>query len=138
MAWRVAESLKKLRSQINQLAPSRSIASDGTIGDAAHASKDSDHNPRVTDGSIGVVTALEITHDPAGGCDAEKLVKSIVASKDTRVKYLIYNKQIVSSTVKPWEWRPYTGKNPHQKHCHISVKSDKVSYDSTENWDISL
>jgi len=32
MTWRVAESLKKLRDQINQIAPNRSRASDGTMG----------------------------------------------------------------------------------------------------------
>ncbi|HKV33547.1 MAG TPA: hypothetical protein VJP89_04485, partial [Pyrinomonadaceae bacterium] len=61
MAWRVAKSLLRLREQINELAPNRSKASDGTIGDAAHASRKSDHNPWVKDGSIGVVTAMDIT-----------------------------------------------------------------------------
>ena len=35
--WRVAESLLALRQEIDQLAPGRSRASDGTVGDAAHA-----------------------------------------------------------------------------------------------------
>ena len=44
MAWRVARSLDVLLGQLNALAPERSKASDGSIGDAAHASRSSDHN----------------------------------------------------------------------------------------------
>ncbi len=134
MSWRVAESLKKLRDQINQMAPNRSKASDGTIGDAAHATTNSDHNPHVKDGSIGVVTALDITHDPDDGCDAQKIVDALVKSKDQRIKYIIWNKRIISSSVQPWVWRAYTGKNPHSKHFHLSVLPSKAHYDSTLNW----
>jgi hypothetical protein len=67
MAWRPAKSLIQLRDQINQIAPNRSKASDGTIGDAAHASRASDHNPWVREGDAGVVTAIDITHDPDDG-----------------------------------------------------------------------
>ncbi len=136
MAWRTAESLVRLRNQVNIKAPHRSIASDGTIGDAAHAASTSDHNPWVKDGSVGVVTAMDITHDPDDGCDAQKLVDALVASKDARIKYIIWNKQIVSSIVQPWTWRPYKGKNPHTKHFHLSVLPNKALYDSKENWGI--
>ena len=64
MAWRVAQSLIRLRDQINLAAPTRSKASDGTIGDAAHATRDSDHNPWVKEGALGIVTAMDITHAP--------------------------------------------------------------------------
>lgn len=136
MAWRVAESLKKLRDQINQIAPNRSKASDGTIGDAAHALTNSDHNPHVKDGAIGVVTAIDITHDPDDGCDGQKIVDALVKSKDKRIKYIIWNKQIISSSVDPWVWRPYKGKNPHSKHFHLSVLPGKAHYDSTLSWSI--
>ena len=76
MAWRVAKSLLKLRDQINAHAPKRSKKSDGYIGDAAHASRSSDHNPWVKDGKMGVVTAADFTHDPAGGFDAERSRRS--------------------------------------------------------------
>ncbi|ALQ51724.1 hypothetical protein [Nitrosomonas ureae] len=138
MAWRVADSLKILREQINQIAPNRSVSSDGTIGDAAHASRKSDHNPWIVENGIGVVTALDVTHDPMHGCDAQRLVDSLVSSKDSRVKYIIYNRKIISSTFKPWEWRPYEGVNPHIKHCHISVNGEKEKYDSALPWQINL
>lgn len=136
--WRVAKSLLHLRNQVNAKAPGRSKASDGTIGDARHRSRSSDHNPWVLDGTIGVVTAMDITHDAGHGCDAGELAKAIVASRDNRVKYVIWNKQISSSLPqggKPaWHWRPYGGSNPHSKHCHISVNSEKSRYDSERNW----
>jgi hypothetical protein len=45
MAWRVARSLEVLLGQFNAACPGRSKASDGSIGDAAHATRDSDHKP---------------------------------------------------------------------------------------------
>jgi hypothetical protein len=136
MAWRVAKSLIRLREQINELAPDRSKASDGTIGDAAHASRSSDHNPWVKDGNIGVVTAMDITNDVAHGCDAQALVDALVAGRDSRIKYIIWNRKIVNSHIQPWVWRNYTGVNPHTKHFHLSDLPDKALYDSTESWHI--
>lgn len=136
--WRVAKSLLAMREQVNQKAPGRSKANDGTIGDAAHASRSSDHNPWVADGSVGVVTALDITHDPTHGCDAGAIAEAIRGSRDARVKYIIWNRRIANplplNGQPPWAWRPYNGANPHNKHCHISVKPEKSSYDSVTSW----
>lgn len=138
--WRAAKSLLKLRDQVNARAPRRSKASDGTIGDTAHCQRNSDHNPWVKDGSIGVVTAMDITNDPAKGCDANTIAEAIRASRDSRVKYIIWNRRIANSaaigSAQAWQWRPYTGENPHTRHVHISVKPDKASYDSTAMWSI--
>lgn len=136
MAWRTANCLIQLRNQINQMAPNRSKASDGTIGDAAHASRSSDHNPWVRDRGVGVVTALDITHDPNDGCDCNDIVDAFVRNKDARIKYIIWNKRIISSQVQPWVWRRYSGRNPHTKHFHLSVRPEKKHYDSTEDWHI--
>jgi hypothetical protein len=136
--WRLAKSLVQLREQINAIAPSRSKASDGTIGDASHRSRASDHNPWITEGRVGIVSAMDITHDRANGCDAEAVAESIRASKDNRVKYIIWNRRIMSSYAvnqKPaWVWRPYTGRNGHTHHVHVSVNSTKASYDSVVSW----
>lgn len=136
MDWRPANSLVQLRSQVNQIAPNRSKASDGTIGDAAHQGRDSDHNPWIIDAGVGVVSAIDITHDPVHGCDCQSIVDALVASQDKRIKYIIWNRQIVSSTNKPWTWRAYSGANPHNKHFHLSVKPDKAFYDNTDAWSI--
>jgi hypothetical protein len=135
--WRVAESLQRLLEQVNQMAPGRSKASDGAIGDPRHQSRNSDHNPWVIDGGIGVVTARDITHDPRNGCDAQAIADSIVASRDKRVKYVIWNRQICSSQVQPWTWRRYTGANPHNKHVHISVLPEKSKYDDRSDWQLA-
>jgi hypothetical protein len=140
--WRAAASLKTLLNTINTLAPGRNKASDGMIGDLAHQSRNSDHNPWVWDSVArkGVVTALDVTHDPAGKCDCGVLAKSLETGKDNRIKYVIWNKQIMNSSSingsDPWTWRPYTGANPHTKHIHISVKCDKSVYDVTSPWTV--
>lgn len=137
MAWRPAHSLVTLRDQVNALAPRRSKASDGTVGDAAHASRASDHNPWVRDGSLGIVTAIDITHDPTNGCDVNALVDALVANRDARIKYIIWNRRIISSQKSPWVWRAYTGRNPHTHHCHLSVLPEKLRYDSTARWTLA-
>ncbi len=135
---RIAKALDVLRNEINALAPNRSKSSDGWIGDASHQSRDSDHNPWVRDQGVGIVTALDITHDPSHGCDAGALAETLRTTKDPRIKYVIWNRRIANSAGiggRPaWEWRPYNGANPHDHHFHLSVKPEKASYDSEAPW----
>lgn len=137
MTWRVAKSLIKFRDQVNALAPKRDKSSDGTIGDEAHASRSSDHNPWIMDGGTGVVTALDITHDPKNGVDTYKLAEHLRLTKDPRIKYVISNKKIFSFEIQPWQWRTYTGSNPHDQHVHISVRGIKSMYDLETPWDLT-
>lgn len=138
MSWRLAKSLEKLREQVDEIAPKRSKISDGSIGDADHANRSSDHNPWC---GPGVVTAIDITHDPDGGVDCDQLIDALVESKDPRIKYVIWNGRIwrsyKTSSSHPPAWIPeaYTGPNPHTKHMHISVNCD-ASKDSTRAWSI--
>lgn len=140
MSWRLARSLDTLRMQVNQRWPKRSKVSDGTIGDEAHASRSSDHNPWIKDGAVGVVSGMDITHDPASGCDSYALAEVLRDGRDPRIKYIISNRRICSSEPtngKPaWAWRSYTGINPHNHHVHISVKSDKADYDAPQLWNL--
>jgi len=140
MAWRIAESLKQLRAQINEQYPNRDKSSDGGIGDAAHASRNSDHNPWVKDKhGVGVVTAIDIDEDLASNIHSiEAIVSAIRASKDPRVKYIIYEKRITVAGSDLQRWKPYTGKNPHDHHAHISVNSDPKLYDSTKPWSLGF
>lgn len=140
MTWRVAGSLEKLLSQINERFPGRNKDSDGGIGNAEHASRSSDHNPWVKDGKTGIVTARDFTHDPRSGCDSYVLAQALLDSRDPRIKYVISNRRIASGTggPSPWKWRKYTGANPHDHHCHVSVEDDKRLYDDTTVWDIDL
>jgi hypothetical protein len=130
--WRVASSLNTLLNQINAAHPNRSKAADGSIGDAAHAASVSDHNPDAR----GVVRARDYTHDPAHGFDAHAMADRIVASHDPRIKYVISRGRIASATVNPWQWRKYTGENPHNHHAHVSVVADSRA-DNTRPWHIS-
>ena len=132
MTWRLARALEKLRSQVNEAYPIRSKQSDGTKGDDAHASRASDHNPD----KDGVVKALDLTHDPKGGFNSYDFADMLLLNKDPRIKYVISNRQIGSGSAgpSPWKWRKYTGANPHDHHCHISVKATKAQYDSVAGW----
>lgn len=133
MAWRVARSLDQLLAQLNALAPNRSRASDGSIGDAAHQLQGSasDHNPWYL-GSV--VTARDFTHDPANGLDCNKLASALVASRDPRIKYLIWQGRICDSRPQfsPWQWKPSSG---HYQHLHLSVMANG-SADDPRPWSL--
>ncbi|MEA2871263.1 MAG: hypothetical protein QOH67_1239 [Hyphomicrobiales bacterium] len=142
---RVAKSLETLRAEVNAKWPNRKKDSDGTLAGSAHhiANPNSDHEPWVQDAGVGVVTAMDITHDPNTGPDSQQLAEALVRSQDPRIKYIISNLRICSGSGQAnpaWVWRPYPvppNKNPHNHHVHISVKSDKASYDSTQPWGVT-
>lgn len=98
--------------EASRLYPNRSRLSDGIMGDPRHAGTTSDHN----DGN-----AFDLTHDPANGCDAHAMVRTLVARGDGRVKYAISNGQIWSARYAARGWRRYDGSNPHTKHAHVSI-----------------
>lgn len=129
--WRVARSLDTLLAQLNKLAPKRSKVSDGSIGDAAHASRESDHNPYIKLAGVGIVRARDFTNDPKGGLDCNWLANALVASGDPRIRYIIWNRRI-------WTpgrgWAAYKGSNPHDKHLHLSVSEQPGWFDSTLPW----
>jgi hypothetical protein len=135
--WKVAGGLLALRSQVDAGFPRRSKLSDGTIGDQAHATRDSDHNPWYEVGGIPYVTAIDITHDPANGVDCSRLDDVLWANRDPRIKYVIYAGRIMSGDAgpQPWTWRTYTGSNPHTKHLHLSVKAEPASLLQSE-WNL--
>ena len=134
--WRLAGSLLQMRAQLDAMYPGRSKENDGGIGDETHATGPSDHNPWVKDDATGVVTAIDVTHDPSSGCDGNKLAEALRKSRDERIKYVVWNRQICSATVSPWKWRAYTGDNPHTHHVHVSVSSSKDLYDDSKDWRI--
>lgn len=129
---RITKSLNTLRSQVNALAPKRSKASDGWLGDAKHSMRKSDHNPEPD----GTVDAFDLTHDPKNGVDIQRVRDAIVASKDRRVSYLICNGFITAGNggPKPWIARVYIGTNKHNKHLHVSVLD--AYQDDTTPWKI--
>lgn len=125
-----------LLGEIDWLAPRRDRSSDGTIGDTAHASESSDHNPDDTSGvstpysdpdRIPEVHARDV--DSSGpwppGWSIERIVQIIVGrhrkGQDHRLQNVIYNRRIWSRS---WGWtqRAYTGADPHINHAHFSFR----------------
>lgn len=103
--------------------PNRSKRSDGIMGDAAHQARPSDHN-------LG--NAVDITHDPASGCDGELIAS--MAIQDPRVTYVIWNREIYSRARAAEGWRDYSGSNPHTHHVHISVRASARADASPWPW----
>lgn len=137
MSWRVARSLNVLRDEVDRLAPGRSTASDGTIGDAAHQTGASDHNPN----PAGVVCGMDLTHDPENGADMGRISEHIRTHRHPALKYVIFNRRIASAST-GWAWRAYGGSNPHTKHMHVSVGvgpdgRSTGPYDDTSSWGLA-
>lgn len=105
-------------AEATQIAPRRSKASDGICARPEHTAA----NP-TSDHETG--DAFDLTHDPDNGCDVDALFDQIIARRDPRVKYLIWQRKILRSYDKPgipaWTWTTYTGSNPHVKHGHVSI-----------------
>jgi len=134
VGWRLAESLVTLGEQLSTIWPEGGPA-DGTIGDAAHASRRSDHNPN----SNSVVTALDMDEVVEDRGDA--LVAALVAARDHRIKYIIHEAQIWRSYARtgtiPWQPSPYSGTNIHPNHVHISVSALSARYDDSRAWNLN-
>lgn len=126
-AWKLAPALVALEDECNRVAPKRSKASDGSIGDADHAARESDHNPDIEPGPDWV-DALDITYDPENGMNIHARFRAIalrvIAGLEKRVSYMISNDEIFSKKNGVWAWRPYTGKNSHRHHGHMSVNDE--------------
>lgn len=136
--WRLAKACETLRNQLDVLYPKRDRASDGGIGNAEHSSRKSDHNPWIVDGRYGVVSGFDVDRelDPESKFFSRDLAFALIASRDSRIKYIISDAQICSGngSMKPWVWRPYSGPNAHKHHMHISVRSEKMYYDDVSRW----
>lgn len=122
--WRLAKSLIQLRDQINLAYPNRSKISDGSVGDLRHQALPSDHNPNAE----GVVTAIDVTHDPQNGLDGRELSQRLTT--DPRMKYVIFAGRIFKARTGKWE--TYRGPNRHDHHVHISVLAK--GYDDVSPW----
>lgn len=131
--WRAAQSLAVLFRQLNEAYPARSRLSDGTVCNPDNHTPSSDHCPHDFPGwGSDIVTAGDYTHDSGHGCDMAEVSEAIRQSRDRRVKYVIFNRRIFSATVSPWQWRPYSGLNPHDRHMHLSVVGASAADDIAE------
>jgi len=112
---------QQLRLQVDDSYPDRDRTSDGWIGDTRHSARPSDHNPDAE----GIVRAIDIDRDLSGKAkpdlmpDLADQIRLCGKSGDKRISYIIFDGRIASSK-KAWAWRPYSGINKHNHHCHIS------------------
>lgn len=143
MNWRLAKAIQTIHTQVNQIAPHRRKDSDGGIGNAEHASRNSDHNPYIIARSdnMPVVRAFDFTHTPETGFDAYAFAELLRKNKDPRVRYIISNYKICSGKggPDPWQWRPYKvppNKNPHNHHTHVSVTESEAEFDNPSAWNL--
>lgn len=128
--------LVTLRAEFNSLSPNRDKGADGWIGDTAHASRTSDHNPD----SQGRVLALDIDSTgpwPGGVTDFNAFNMMVESLRgDDRLEYIIWNRRIASRD-QGWKWRTYTGSSdPHINHAHFSARHDHTGNTSTAPWGI--
>lgn len=140
--WYPAPAILALRDEVNDKWPDRDKASDGIIGDPAHAARDSDHNPDADSIPPGVVRAIDLDSDGAPG-ELTDLVATVLKATigDERVWYVIWNRKIYSRS-QGWAARVYLGSNPHDKHVHTSLRgmdgiSEQQAHDiafDTSDW----
>lgn len=126
MAWYVDPALNVLREQTKRRYPGVTIY---TIGDEDHASSVSDHNPD-PDGSVDAIDVM--LGKAFSAADAQAWVNALVASRDRRLKYIIWDRHIIEAG--EWVWKRYYGSNPHTDHPHVS-RNDRFLGDLSE-WDI--
>jgi hypothetical protein len=126
--WRLSTSLSLLLGEINSRAPMRRRRYD--------ALGTSQHRPRIGARDLhlpnprGVVTAIDITHDPRRGCDCNVIAEALRESRDPRIETVIWNGRIFSSRFKPWLWRAHRGSSC-VKFLHIAV------VDEAKPWAVS-
>ncbi len=144
-SWILVPSLVSLRNEFNALAPGRDKASDGSIGDSAHASSSSDHNPDETGATpyedsdrVNEVHAIDVDVDlRRSGWSMARAVEIIVTrhrtGKDNRLQNVIYNRRIWSRSY-GWAARAYNGSNPHDKHAHFSARYTSAQENDTRHW----
>ena len=133
-AWRNCKASIRLATEINGRWPNRDRLSDGTIGDATHAARNSDHNPWIKDpDGTGVVRARDIDEDPTatpnGVGDANVIAEHHPSARQGRrrpprqlgLRHLRgpHRRRQPDAGPGRWEWRPYTGTNAHRHHARV-------------------
>lgn len=140
---REAYALQTLTKEVNGIWPTRDRTSDGGIGDTAHASRSSKHNP----GPDGIWEAHDYDEDISGkdGQGGKPLWPFVVhllrlakvkkhPALNGRGAHIIYEGRIWSFAHR-WVERPYTGLNAHKHHAHVAVV-DGPGKDSKAPWGI--
>lgn len=146
--WVLTAGLQNLRSQVNAAFPNRDKASDGSIGDAAHMTRPSGHNPDGTPDSkpawddgdaTAEVRAWDMDAD-LGDPDVttQNLVNHLrrLAGVNSVLRYIIFDRTLyhVRNGFAP---EPYTGSSPHIEHVHFEGAWTQAA-DSNTTFDFRL
>lgn len=144
-SWILVPCLVSLRDEFNALAPARDKASDGSIGDTAHAYSSSDHNPDETGATPyedadkrNEVHAIDTDDDlRLPGWTMAKCIGIVVmrhrTGLDDRLQNIIYDRRIYSRS---WGWtaHAYNGPSPHTEHAHFSARYTDAAESNTKPW----
>jgi len=147
MAWVLTRGLNTVRSEFDSVWPGRDKRSDGSVGDLAHQTGSSGHNPDRTgkaeykDGdALDEVRAIDVDKDLVPGSSVDHmelvvqyLVKKARAGGYIPFRYLIYKGRIWARS-DGWKTRTYTGANKHPEHLHASGDYTQTA----DNWTGSL
>lgn len=147
-SWVLVPALTALRAEFDKIAPGRDKSSDGSIGDDAHSTRSSDHNPDETGATPdedsdakNEVHAIDVDKDLGSGLTMQAVVDYLVSEcrknnpngKDRgRLKYIIFNGYIWDAP--GWSKVAYTGSNPHDKHAHFSCEYDSEYSEDASPW----
>lgn len=132
--WQLAPCLEAMFEEADERDPNRDHSGDGSIGDAAHAARESDHNP-----ADGWVCGADIDDDDDEANPGVDLLRAhLVVEQDPRIKYLIRNgsiwKAYPSNGLPAWVPQVYTGLNAHKSHLHISVWNTAEARNDLRPW----
>jgi hypothetical protein len=116
----LAHNLDVRRTEVHKVYPKMVI---GWIGDQAHQTEKSDHNPD----SRGIVHAIDLMVQ-AGTPAAERLL-AWVRSYTADLEYFIHNRKIYT-LARGFQPTAYTGSDPHTNHIHISGRHGSTGKNS--------
>lgn len=150
MAPILVPCLVALRREFDLVNPQRDHASDGWIGNRAHALQVSDHNgdesgrtPYEDADLVDEVHGLDIDDTgpwPYSGWFDDKvnhIVAEHRAGRDNRLQNVIRNGRIASRSW-GWEWRTYEGQNGHFEHAHFSARYTTEQESDTSPWGVHV
>lgn len=121
--WHLAPSLVRFRVWNRAKWPNQNNAGDGSIGDASHAARKSDHNPNVR-------RSVNAIDEDERGIHMPTLMVAFMMHPSAR--YVIYERDIWHVN-RSWRCETYTGDNPHDKHGHFSIhQTVKAEQSKTE------
>lgn len=139
--WKLAPSLVAFIDECDRRWPNRPTKSDGSIGDAGHAARASDHNPDDDDADRDPtrwVCAVDLTDASPAQPQPWHILDGIRARRDHRCKYGISEGLAFYSYDKPgrpaWTWVKYDGPNGHFSHGHLSIHNTAKARNDISSW----